>query len=117
MKTDPADADVGKKRYCVRDVEEPDLGIREFVSSPAWTLKAHGCGDLYTAAGNEIRERVDFDEHVGEEIAVVTVDVDAWEYRIEWLVDVGPDGLADRTRRIYRKFLKGDAVDGGGTNA
>lgn len=97
MKTNPSDPDVGCQRYCVRDVEEPDLGISEYVSSPKWSISAYGSGELWGAASDEIKDRIDFEDHVGEDVAVVTIDVDAWDFQIDWLVE-DDRRLVDRIR-------------------
>lgn len=88
METDPSHPDVGRYEYVVRDIDdrEPDLGIRTW-NSPEMSLKSHGFGDLRSSASDEIEDRLDISEYVGEHIATVYVDVDAWDYCIHWQVE------------------------------
>lgn len=75
-------------KLCVRDVEQPDLGKRETNSSELNELKRRGVGDLETEAFREVKQRVAFEDHLGETIAEVFIDVEAWTYAIEYRVDV-----------------------------
>lgn len=52
-------------------------------------VRDYGCGELTTAAFDEIRQHVDPDEHDAHEaIATVYYDYDDWSYRIEYHVPV-----------------------------
>ncbi|WP_340099461.1 hypothetical protein [Salinibaculum salinum] len=88
MRTDPSDPEVGRYEYVVRDIDdrEPDLGIQDW-NGPEMSLKARGFGELKTAASDEIEDRLDLEDYVGEHIATVYIDVDAWEYCIDWQID------------------------------
>ena len=86
MKYDPLDPVVGRYEYVVRDVEEPDLGIQRW-EPPTPSLKSRGSGDLKARASQEIQERLALEEHVGEHVATVTIDVNAWEFDIHWEVE------------------------------
>jgi len=86
MRTDPSHPDVGRYEYVVRDVDEPDLGIRSR-DGPEMSLKARGFGDLKSAASDEIQDRLDLANHVGNHVATVYIDVEEWDYCIDWQVD------------------------------
>ena len=73
---------------CVRDIDEPDLGKRETNPSELNELKRRGVGDLEAEAFREVEQRVAFEDHVGETIAEVFIDVEAWTYVIEYRVEV-----------------------------
>lgn len=62
-------------------------------------VEDHGAGtDLEVPAYDELRERVDLEElDVGQEVARIWYDYDAWTYEIEYLV---PVTLLDRVRRL-----------------
>jgi len=106
MKTDPDDPDVGKVRWLVKHNTNGNPafyyadGCKD-LPSPEPGLKRRGVGDLHSAATDEIAERVDLEEHVGEVVATVTVDVDAWDYRIDWEVDV-EDAATTTLGRLIR---------------
>lgn len=93
MKTDPEDPDVGQETYKIGINTNGDPAFyyaddpREMPSTEPG-LKSRGKGDLYTQAKEEIEEIVDLEDHVGEEVATVTVDVDAWMFSIDYHVDV-----------------------------
>ena len=86
---------------CVRDVEEPDLGKRETNPSELGELKRRGVGDLQGDAFREVEQRVDLEDHVGETIAEVYIDVGAWEYAVEYHVEV------PIKQRLCRLFFPG----------
>lgn len=87
------------ERVCVRDVETPDLGIKDSITSDVGELKARGVGDLLVDAHRDIEERIDLEEHVDEVVAEVFVDVESWEYEIEMLVD---EPMYVTARRLLR---------------
>jgi len=78
---------VSAREYCVRDVDEPDLGIRMHNMADVESHVYAGVGDLFSAASDQIENRIDLEEHVGETVATVYADLDAWEYAIDWHVD------------------------------
>jgi len=87
----PRDSNHPAVRYvelCVRDVEDPDLGKRWTTSSELNELKRRGVGELESDAFSEVKQRIDFGDHVGETIAEVYIDVEAWEYAVEYHVEV-----------------------------
>lgn len=60
-----------------------------------------GCGDdLMVPAYEEIKETLDLEEYeIGEHVATIWYDFDAWTYDVEFQVSVGPlDHLLDRVR-------------------
>jgi hypothetical protein len=95
----PRHADIGYRRIVVRDTDSDVLG-KTATCSTEMGLKARGCGELWSAASDEIRDRIDQDEHAGEPVADVWINVDLWTYRIDWLVDDVQDdsdgGLVDK---------------------
>lgn len=86
MRTDDSHPDVGRYEFVVRDVDEPDLGIQDW-NGPEMSLKARGYGELKTGASDEIHDRLDLEAYVGEHVATVYIDVDEWDYCIDWQVD------------------------------
>jgi hypothetical protein len=87
----PRDSNHPVVRYvevCVREVEEPDLGKRETVPSELSELKRRGVGDLQADAFREVEQRVVLNDHVGQTIAEVFIDVEEWEYVIEYRVEI-----------------------------
>ena len=104
----PEHEDIGLKRYSIRECKH-DLGIREFFETPDSGVKSWGSGELHASASDEIRDRVDLEEHVGEAVADVWINVEEWEYRIEWLVDdvqEEPDGLVDTITSTVRGLVR-----------
>lgn len=104
----PRHADIGYRRMVVRDTDSDVLG-KTLTCSPADGLKCRGCGQLWSAASDEIRERIDQDEHAGEPVADIWINVDEWEYHIDWLVEDIDDqdddrGLVDRARDTLRRL-------------
>lgn len=70
---------------------ENDIGISLHSEPPEIRgTQDYGFGtDLRTPAANEIRERLDLEEHDGgERIARIRYDLDAWTYDVEYLVPV-----------------------------
>jgi len=105
----PRHADIGYRRIVVRDTDSDVLG-KTATCSPEPGLKYRGCGELWSAASDEIRERIDQDEHAGEPVADVWINVDTWEYRIDWLVDDVEDvqddrGLSELLGRVLGRSL------------
>lgn len=98
---DPNHPAVRYVELCVRDVEEPDLGKRETNLSELNELKRRGVGDLEAEAFREVKQRVAFKDHVGETIAEVFIDVEAWEYAVEYHVEV------TIKQRLCRLFFPG----------
>lgn len=77
---------------------EHDLAISlDSDKPPIRDVGDYGAGtDLEVPAHDEIRDRVDVEEHdVGQELAKVWYDYDAWAYEIEYLV---PVTVLDRVR-------------------
>ena len=98
----PEHGDVGMRVFCSREVESHRLGISCHAVATDAGLKSRGSGDLWSAAGDEIQERVDMDAHAGEDLAEVWIDVDTWTYKIHWLVDVQDDrSLVERAREVF----------------
>lgn len=97
------------KAFTVRDVDEPDLGIRTwYPADEATELELHGIGHTFSDATDEIEDRLDLDDHVGERVATVLIDLDESksEYYIDWHVDVESgivDNLVGATRKVLRK--------------
>jgi hypothetical protein len=98
----PEDPRVDAETYCVRDVDEPDLGIRDWnPAEEATDLERRGIGHTYSEATDEIEQRLQLEEHVGETVATVMIDFDATknEYQIDWHVDVDRP-LLERVREV-----------------
>jgi len=72
----------------VRDVDEPDIGIRDTNLSDVSELKRRGVGSLLAHAHREVEDRLDLDEYVGEAVAEVYCDVEEWDYAIVWRVEI-----------------------------
>lgn len=113
MKTDPDDPDVGIRRWKVGLTGNNGPGFYyasdpHDMPSPDPGMKRRGVGHLHTQATDEIRERIDLDEHVGDVVATVTVDVDAWEYRIDWEIDGVEETETPFLDRLYR-YLRSHA--------
>ncbi|WP_415381451.1 hypothetical protein [Halosimplex sp. TS25] len=104
MKYDETDPMVGRYEYVVRDVDQHDLGIQDWIP-PESCLKTRGYGELKVAASDEIERRLDLEEHVGEHIATVWIDCDAWEYSIYWEVE---PPINQRFRDLVRRLTGGD---------
>ena len=85
---DPNHPAVWYVKLCVRDIDEPDLGKIETNPSELNELKRRGVGDLEVEAFREVKQRVAFEDHVGETIAEVFIDVEEWTYAIEYRVEV-----------------------------
>lgn len=81
----------------IRDIEEPDIGIRNVHLEHTSELKSRGIGSLYSQAHDDIEDRLDVDRYRGEHVATVYYDLDSWEYAIEWEVEVP---LLQRLRRL-----------------
>lgn len=104
MNYDAHHPDVGRYEFVVRDVDEPDLGIQAW-DGPEMSLAARGFGELQGAASDEIEHRLDLQDHVGEHVATVWIDVDAWEYSIYWEVEAP---ILQRVRDIVGAAPGGD---------
>jgi len=93
------------REYLVRDVAEPDLGIgQHYPASEASDLERRGIGLEFSRAADEIRDRVDLQDHIGETIATVCIDFDSDQpYFIHWHIqDREADSLI---RRIVERIL------------
>jgi hypothetical protein len=114
---DPDHPDIRWEEICVRDVETPDIGIRNTTVSECSGLSSRGVGSILSDAHQEIEDRLDLEEYVGETVAEVYCDVDRFEYAIEYHVDVplkqrvwrllygpslGADGTYDDEIELYR---------------
>jgi len=66
VRTDVENARVDAQVYCVRDVDEPDLGIRDRHFAEAKNYVTDGIGFLYSEASDEIQETIALEEHVVE---------------------------------------------------
>ena len=113
MSPDKTSPRVRARTYSVRECRpEGPLGIRCFYpAEDARDLELHGIGHTFSAATEEIRERVDLEEHVGEAVATVLVDLDQSKtvYYIDWHVDdvAGEpvdttESLVERAREVLR---------------
>lgn len=100
LQKDPQSDDIGIRVFCVRDVDVPDIGIAEMPTAPKAGLKSRGSGDLWSRATDDIEETIDIEEHVGEEVAEVAIDVDEWDYHVEYLVDVDEPSPSLRERAV-----------------
>ena len=94
---DPDHPHVRWERFVVRDINDPDLGVRAQRSCDLPDLKWWGVGSLLADAYNEIEDRLVLENYVGEAIAEVYVDVEDWTYAVEYLVEIP---LRQRLRRI-----------------
>ncbi len=86
---DPTHPHVRWERVTVRDVADPDLGIADRTSAQAVSeLKRRGVGQSLSAAHEQIKREIVLEDHVGDPVAEVFVDVSApgHPYDIEWLV-------------------------------
>jgi hypothetical protein len=106
MTRGPEHPRVEAKTFCVRDVEDPDLGIKRFhAAKDASELEIRGVGHTFADATDEIEDGIDLKEHVGEVVATVCVDFDESKaaYTIDWHVE--PDEgatLASKVREVLR---------------
>jgi hypothetical protein len=107
---DPKHPDVRYVKLCVRNIDEPDLGKAETTPSELNELKRRGVGDLEAEAFCEVKQRVAFEDHVGETIAEVFIDVEEWEYAVEYHVEVP---LKQRLRNLLTGDTSDGATDGG----
>jgi len=98
---DPDHPAVRHVEVCVRDVEKPDLGQREVNLSELRELKRRGVGDLQSQAFREIERHIDIEDHIGETVAEIYIDVDGWAYAIRYHVEVPVK------QRIRDLFLRG----------
>lgn len=84
------DADhIGVYEVVVRDVVDSyDWGKRVVDGFEHRPPATNGSGHLRADAFDEAKEQIDdVDEHRGEVIATVAIDVDAWEYHVRMEVD------------------------------
>ena len=97
------DPRIETETYCVRDIDdrEPDLGVVDrSKATGASDLERRGIGFEFSDATDEIEDRLDLEEHVGETIATVVIDFDSDErYSIEWHVE---KCLSERVREVLR---------------
>ena len=85
---DPDHPAIRHIRVCVRDVKEPDLGQRQVNPSELSELKRRGVGDLQAQAFCEIERHIGIEDHIGETVADIYIDVDGWAYAVRYHVEV-----------------------------
>lgn len=86
VRQDPDADGVGYVEAVVR--ENGDLGKTVDSEPPAIRgVKDRGCGELRSAAFDEIREVLDLSKYEPHTVvATVWIDLDAWDYAVEWQV-------------------------------
>lgn len=86
---DPEADHVGVYEVVIRDVDKTTPWGKRIVNGIEHKPPAtNGCGHLRADAFDEVEERLDdVDEHRGEVVATIAIDVDAWEYHVRMEVD------------------------------